>query len=161
VSGEAKNVYIIRTRNDAAPHELKELLQSNGYTLQDSLVDSPSLGDADEDRSKETVLAPRIDRASILLVLISPTARAKPLVDWAIGYAASHGKRIVGVYAQGGQTSDLPVNFHMYGDALVVCQAERVLEAASGTLDTWFKPDDTEFPERDIERFTCGEPEPE
>jgi hypothetical protein len=144
--------------DDDMRQALKDQLERSGYTVHDEPLD----GDEPQSAGNEPLpLAPCIDEADTLVVLISPVTPTHPSVEREIEYAVRRGKRIVGVYFHGGQVSHLPENFHKYGDALVVCQPERVLDAVSGTADTWFQPDDTEFPERNIERFPCGEKEPE
>jgi len=51
--------------------------------------------------SKQKILKPRIDRASVLVVLITPDTANSWWVNWEIEYAAKQGKHIVGVCAQG------------------------------------------------------------
>ncbi|MFE8603353.1 TIR domain-containing protein [Archangium violaceum] len=159
MSGEARNLFITQADwDDAELQGLKNLLRGNGYELQDSSI----AGSKPNEATNEQYLAPRIDRADVVLVLISPVAHAQPQVDWAIEYAQQQDKRIVGVYVQGGTESDLPASFQMYADALVDCQAARVVDAIEGRLDTLLMPDgETEFPARDIDRWACGESEPE
>lgn len=163
VSNGARNLFISHAhKDDDNLQGLKDLLGRSGYTIRDGSIDSAKPNNANNDHYiKYQLLAPRIDWASTLVVLISPITHTRAWVNWEIEYAARQGKRIVGVYVHGGQDSDLPVNFRLYGDALVGWQADRVMGAVNGTIDTWFKPDGAEFPERDIERFTCGEPTPE
>jgi hypothetical protein len=163
VSGESRNLFISHAhRDDAELQELKNLLRRNGYDIRDSSIDSSKPNEAtNEQYIKYNILAPRIDWAGAVLVLISPVTHTRPWVDWELEYAQRQGKRIVGVYVQGGKDSDLPASFQMYGDALVGWQADRVMDALEGRIDTLFMPDgETEFPERDIDPFTCGEPTP-
>ena len=163
MSGETKNICISHApQDDAVVQELKELLKGHGYSLQDSSKESHTSSGAAGEHHIKAGLTPRIDWAGALLVLISPATRTRPWVDWEIEYAERQGKRIVGVYVPGGRDANLPASFQMYGDALVCCQIERVVEALNGTINTWCNPDGSILvPERDIERFTCGEPTPE
>ncbi|ADO73728.1 TIR domain-containing protein [Stigmatella aurantiaca] len=159
MSDESKNICISHAPQDGAVvQELKGLLAMHGYSLQHSSSESPLLSGA----AGAHRMTPRIDRAGALLVLISPAIRTRPWTDKEIEYAERQGKRIVGVYVLGGQDADLPVSFQMYGDALVNCQVERVVDAVNGTINTWCNPDGSNLvPERDIERYNCGEPTPE
>ncbi|NOK33066.1 TIR domain-containing protein [Corallococcus exercitus] len=163
MNGEAKNLFISHAhQDDAALQGLCDLLRRNGYNIRNSSIDSTKPNEAtSEEYIKYKILKPRIDWAGTMLVLISPVTHTRPWVDWEIECAQRQGKRIVGVYVQGGQESNLPASFQMYGDALVGWQADRVMAALEGSLNTLFQSDNkTEFPERDIDRFTCGEPEP-
>lgn len=161
--GEIKNVRISHAiRDDSVVQELTVLLKKHGYSVQDSSKESNTLSEAAGEHYTKAGLAPSIDWAGALLVLISPAIRTRQWVDWEIEYAERQGKRIVGVYVPGGGDADIPASFQMYGDALVGYQIDRVVEALRGTITTWCNPDGlTVVPERDIERFTCGEPTPE
>ncbi|WP_375768787.1 TIR domain-containing protein [Archangium gephyra] len=165
MSDEARTLFISPAQQDDAELQvLKNILERNGYEIRDSPIDNSRPNAAtNEQHIKSKILAPCIDQVDAVLVVISSATRTRPWVDWAIECAQQQDKRIVGVYVQGGQVSDLPANFQMYGDALVGCwQADRVMDAIEGRSNTLFMPDgETEFPERDIDRFTCGEPKPE
>lgn len=166
MSGESKKIFISHAHQEeaAALSELRELLQKAGYHIRTSSIDSATQAEAksDEESIKQGVLQPNIDWAGTVLVIISPGIHAHLLADWAINYAHQQGKRIVGVYAQDGKESNLPASFHMYGDALVSLRSALLMAAIDGRLNTLLKPDsETELPEREIDRFTCGEPEPQ
>ncbi|NNC19891.1 hypothetical protein HJC22_29660 [Corallococcus exiguus] len=167
MSGESKKLFISHAHQgeSAALSELQDLLQKAGYHIRDSSIDSATRTEAkgdDQESIKHDVLQRNIDWASTMLVIISPGIHAHPLADWAINYAQQQGKRIVGVYAQDGKESDLPASFHMYGDALVSLRGALLMAAIDGRINTLLKPDsETELPEREIDRFTCGEPEPQ
>lgn len=164
MSGEAKNLFISHALRDSAElQRVKNLLEKNGYAFRDSSTDGSMPSEATSKQGgKDTLQARYIDSATVLLVLISPGTHPQPQIDREIQYAQQQGKRIVGVYVRDGKESDLPANFQKYADALVDCQADRVMDAIEGRINTLFMPDgETEFPERDIERYACGEKVPE
>jgi hypothetical protein len=53
-------------------------------------------------------------------------------VNWEINQANAQGKRIVGVYTQGGTEADIPPAFEKYGSALVGWNADRIIAAVDG-----------------------------
>ncbi|WP_141593827.1 TIR domain-containing protein [Myxococcus sp. AB056] len=164
MSEGAKNlVFCHACRDDAVLHELAAHLETRGFVVRTLPFDGASLsGAVVEPGANELSSRSSIDWAGTLVVLISPGARVRAGIDSEIEYAERGRKRIVGVYVCGGQEADLPAGFQKYGAALVSWPSERVLDALDGGLNTWFEPDGkTPVQERDIERFTCGEPVPE
>ncbi len=157
MSDEIKNVFISHIHeDDPVLKELKELLGRNGYEIRDGSIDSSKPNDAkDPDYIKTEILAPRINWASTMVVLISPDTCASAYVDWEIEYAQKQGKRIVGVWAQGDKGCDPPANLEKYADAVVGWQADRVMDAINGKINNWFTPTGEERPERAIIRYVC------
>ena len=66
-----------------------------------------------------------------------------------------HNKRIIGVWAQGAQGSDLPDNLDKYADAVVGWQAGRVMDAINGKINNCENPDGTPWSQRNIVRIEC------
>ncbi|WP_158621571.1 TIR domain-containing protein [Corallococcus aberystwythensis] len=164
MSGESKNLFVSHSYlDDAVLQGLKAALEKAGYIVEALPHDGPKPKDtAVASFTNEMPSAPCIDRAEALIVLVSPGLRTMSEVNSEVEYAERRGKRIVGVYVRGGRETDLPANFQKYGDALVSWPSTRVMEALDGTLNIWLRPDgETPVSERDIERFTCGEPVPE
>jgi hypothetical protein len=132
------------------------LLQERGFEVQTSAIDSSNLNRAtNPDYIKREILAPRMEWASTLVVLISPATRESGWVDWEIGYAQEHDKRIVGVWTHGAAECDLPDGLDEYADAVVGWQADRIHGAICGDVDDWEQSDGTRRPVRDIKRFGC------
>lgn len=154
---DIKHIFISHVHeDDKVLQELKDLVARNGYEIHDGSIDSSKPNEAkDENYIKSQVLAPRICWASTILVLISADTHKSEWVEWEIEYAQKQGKRIVGVWVQGGQDSDIPKNFEAYGDALVGWQAERVMDAITGKINNWYGPDGDERTPRKIKRFGC------
>lgn len=154
---ETKNIFISHVHeDDGLLQDLKDLLKDSGYDIRDGSIDSSKPNNArDPDYIRAEILAPRIRWAGTLVVLISPKTHESEYVDWEIEYAEKEGKRIVGVWAQGAQDSDVPQNLDKYASAVVGWQAERVMDAITGKIDNWFEPDGSERPERSITRYNC------
>jgi hypothetical protein len=154
---DMKNIFVSHVHeDDDLLQNLKELLDRSGYEIRDGSIDSSKPNAAkDEDYIKSQILAPRIRWASALVVLVTPNTHESTYVDWEIEYAQKEGKRIVGVWAHGGQRSDLPDNLNKYGDAVVGWQADRIMDAISGKINNWFGPEGEDFGERSIPRYNC------
>src|SRR5205085_9227433 len=122
---EVKNVFISHIHEDDGELTgVKDLLAKNGYQSRDGSINSDKPNDAqNEDYIKSQILAPRIQWASTMIVLISSDTHTSPWVEWEIEYAQQMGKRIVGLWAQGAKDSDVPKNLDRYADAVVGWQA--------------------------------------
>ena len=153
----AKNVFISHVHeDDKLLQDLRDLLSNNGYEIRDGSIDSSKPNEATSDEYiKSGVLAPRIRWASTLVVLISPRTHESKWVEWEIEYAQKEGKRVVGLWVQGGQDSDIPKNLDDYADAVVGWQADRVMGAITGKINNWFGPDGAERAPRMIPRHKC------
>jgi hypothetical protein len=140
---------------------MTELLAQHGCDIRNSSIRAKPANQARLDRgevSEETIrrlLRSKITWAGTVVVLIGRDTHSRPWVDWEIEEANRQGKRIVGVWAHGGQEADLPDNFKKYGNALVGWRAERILDGIDGTISNWEKPDGAEFPSRAIVRIRC------
>src|SRR5687767_125995 len=110
---ETKNVFISHVHeDDEALPQFKDLLAKNGYEIRDASIDSSKPNDAkNPEYIKSQILAPRIQWAGVVVVLISPDTHKSQYVDWEIEYAAKAGKKIVGVFLRGGKDSDIPKAF--------------------------------------------------
>lgn len=153
----AKNVFISHVHeDDKLLQDLKDLLARNGYDIRDGSIDSSKPNEAtNEEYIKSEILAPRIRWANTMVVLISARTHESEYVEWEIDYAHKEDKRIVGVWVQGGQDSDIPKNLDAYADAVVGWQADRVMDAITGKINNWFGPDGQERPPRNIARYAC------
>jgi hypothetical protein len=132
------------------------LLAEHGHEVSDSSVtkDEPNAAKS-PNYIKYGILAPRIQWAEVLVVLVSPGMRESIYVDWEIEYAKQLGKRIVGVWAQGGSEDDVPDALDRYADAVVGWQGQRIQDAIEGKIDNWEKSDGDLRPVRDIARHNC------
>jgi hypothetical protein len=158
MADEIKNVFISHVNeDDEVLQDFKGMLRSNGYDIRDSSIDSTKSNEAtNENYIKSGILAPRIEWAGAVIVLISPDTHKSPWVEWEIEYAEKLNKRIVGVWVRGGQEADLPKNLELYADAVVGWQTDRVIDAINGRLNNWFTSKGEERAPRDISRYSCG-----
>lgn len=155
---EIKNVFISHVHeDDAVLPELKALLERHGYQIRDGSIDSSKPNDAkNPEYIKSEILAPRINWASVVMVLISPETHTSEYVNWEIEYAAKQGKKIVGVYVRGGMDSDIPEAFELYGDG-DACgwNGKSVIDAMEGTPKEWVDGEGKARPVQPMERYKC------
>ena len=158
MSDETKNIFISHIHeDDDVLQGLKDLLNRSGYSIRDGSIDSSKPNDAQsDDYIKSDILAPRIHWASTMIVLISPDTHTSKWVDWEIEYAAMEGKRIIGVWGQGCQDSNVPANLDRYADAVVGWQAERVMDAVTGKINNWYTCNGTQREPRTLTRYSCN-----
>jgi hypothetical protein len=157
MSDDIRNIFISHIHeDDARLPALKELLANQSYDVRDSSINSAKPNEAkNEDYIKREILAPQIDWAKVLVVLISPGTHESRWVNWEIEYAKQQGKRIVGVWDRSAQDADLPENLSRYGDARVVgWQGQRIIDAINGK-DEWDNADGTLRDEVNIPRYEC------
>lgn len=158
---EKKNVFISHVHeDDELLPKLKELVANAGMEVRDGSITSDKSNEAqDEDYIKREILAPRIQWASTLVVLITPDTADSWWVNWEIDYAAQLGKKIVGVFAHGAADADIPEALERCGDAVIVgWQGERVVDAINEEIRDWDRPDSGEprSSEWPIQRYSCG-----
>jgi hypothetical protein len=154
---QRKNVFISHLHED--DHRLiplKELLGAAGMDVSDGSINSDKPNDAsNEDYIKYEILRPRIQWASVLVVLITPDTQDSKWVQWEIEHAESLGKRIVGVWDHGEAECDLPEALDRYADAIVGWQGERVKDAIDGKINNREKSDGSIIPPRATKRYSC------
>jgi hypothetical protein len=152
-----KNIFMSHIHEDDETLQgLKDLLRRNGYEIRDGSIDSSKPNDAsNSDYIKSEILAPRIDWAGTMVVLISPKTHESAWVEWEIDYAHKKNKRIIGVWDQGAQDCDSPKALQKYADAIVGWQADRVMDAINGKILNWETPSGEIVPPREIARIRC------
>jgi hypothetical protein len=147
--------------DDASVDKLSNLLSGKGYDLRNSSIRAKP---ANQERLEKGLVKPeviqrllrmKISWAGTVVVLIGKETHSRPWVNWEIDQAHKLGKRIVGVWEQGGTEADLPTNFEKYGDALVGWQSERIIDAIDGKIDNWETPVGAQWPKREIPRVVC------
>lgn len=154
---QRRNVFISHIHEDdhrLAP--LKELLSTSGMEVRDGSINSDKPNDAsNEEYIKYQILRPRIEWASVVVVLITPDTKDSKWVQWEIETAEALGKRIVGVWDYGEAESDLPEALDRYADAIVGWQGERVKAAIDGDINNREKSDGSVIPPHATKRYTC------
>lgn len=158
---DKKNVFIshVHEDDDLLPG-LKDLIGRAGMEVRDGSINSDKPNEAqNEDYIKSSILAPRIQWASTLVVLITHDTAQSWWVNWEIKYAVEQGKNVVGVFAQGATDADVPEELRRCGDAAIVgWQGQRVVDAINGQLRDWDKPGgsgEARSPEWPVTRYSC------
>jgi len=145
--------------DDPLLSDLKNLISRAGMEVRDASItdEKPNLA-SNEQYIKYQILAPKIDWASILVVLISHDTVYSDYVNWEIKYAVEPGKRVVGVFVQGATDADIPEELGKIGDAAIVgWQGNRVVDAINGDIVEWDDPQSGKprDPEWRIQRYKC------
>lgn len=155
---ETRNIFISHIHeDDSGLADLKNLLSNNGMTPRDYSVTADNPNNAhNDDYIKYQILAPRIQRASALVVYISADMRFSRWVNWEIEHAAREGKTIVGVYEHGASGCELPEAFQSHGDALVGWTGNDIIDAINGNLREWRTENGNPPPQHNIPRHDCG-----
>lgn len=152
-----KHVFISHLHED--DHRLgplKDLLSKSGMEVRDGSINSDKPNNASSpEYIMSAILAPRIQWASVLVVLISPETRNSEWVTREIEYAERIGKRIIGVWDHGEAQCDLPEALDRYADAIVGWQSERVKDAIEGRINNRDTPDGEPVAVRDVPRYSC------
>lgn len=152
-----KHVFISHVHKDdhrLAP--LKDLLNKAGIEVRDASINSDKPNEAhNPDYIKSQILAPRIEWASVFVVLITPETRNSEWITWEIECAERMGKRIVGVWDHGEAQCEIPTALDRYADAIVGWQGERVKDAIEGRISNRETPDGTTVGARTVPRYTC------
>jgi len=158
---DKKNIFIshVHEDDDLLP-KLKDLISKAGMEVRDGSINSDKPNAAqNEDYIKREVLAPRIQWASTLVVLITHDTAQSDWVNWEIKHAIEQEKNVVGVFAQGATDADIPEELRKHGDAAVVgWQSERVVDAISGKIREWDDPvtgNPRATPDWVVKRYSC------
>jgi MTH538 TIR-like domain (DUF1863) len=158
---DTKNIFISHVHeDDALLPKLKELIGRAGMEVRDGSVNSDKPNEAQsEDYIKREILAPRIDWASTLVVLVTRDTAQSDWVNWEIKYAIEQGKNVVGVFAQGATDADIPEELGKHAAAIVGWQGDRVVDAINGNVTGWDDPA-TGNPRTTgawtVKRYSCG-----
>jgi len=131
-------------------------MASSGLDVRDGSINSDKPNAAkNETYIKSAILAPRIQWAGTLVVLISPQTKQSKWVNWEIEYAQSLGKRIIGVWDHGAANCDVPDALDAYADAVVGWQGARLIDAIAGKINNWETPEGALRERRQIPRYGC------
>ena len=158
---DTKNIFISHVHeDDGLLPGLKDLISRAGMEVRDGSIHSENPNSArNEAYIKSGILAPRIQWASTLVVLITHDTAQSDWVNWEIKYAVEQGKNVIGVFAQGATDADIPEELRRCGDAAIVgWQGQRVVDAIDGRLRAWDKPGtdgEPREPEWPLKRYGC------
>jgi hypothetical protein len=145
---ERRHVFISHHHNDDAEvTKLTSLLSKSGYDIRNSSVrlkpENQRRWDQKlvKDETIRRLLRMKISWAGSVVVLIGKETHTRPWVDWEIEQANKQGKRIVGVYVQGGKEADKPAALEKYASAIVGWNADNIIAAIDGTENPFQNPD--------------------
>ena len=148
--GGRKNVFISHHHaDDASVDKLQRLMRKAGYDIRNSSIRAKPANQARLDRGEvkdETIrrlLRRKISWAGQVVVLIGKRTHERRWVDWEINHANRKGKRIIGVYEQGGTEADIPPALEKYGSAIVGWQSKGIFAALDGSDTPFELPDGT------------------
>src|SRR4051812_1387379 len=144
---ETHNVFIShRHEDDALVGDLKTLLAGRNVTIRDASITSENLNNAkDEAYIKTQLLAPNINWAGALIVIVTPDTKNHQWVDWEVEYAEKQGKEIIGVWAPGSTGCEVPAALEQHADSLVTWDADKIAAALNGSA-VWEQSDGTPRP---------------
>ena len=149
-----KNIFISHYGGDEKYVELFKSQIGNNIRVRDgSIVETEPNNATNESYIKYKILAPQIEWAGTVVVLIGSQTKYRDYVNWEIDYAIKHDKRIVGVYLPNSKEDDIPENLKKYGDALVTWDATKITSAIAGNTE-WETPSGAKRPITAI-RGTC------
>ena len=152
---EKINLFISHNGKDRGYMEpFKEMIGPAYYVRDSSLDESEPNNANNEQYIKYRIIAPKIDWAGTVAVLIGPKTHERDYVNWEIEYAIKHDKRIIGVFLPGAEDSDVPEGIEKYGDALVEWDADKVISAIDGDT-VWQQSDGNPRPSVSMPRGVC------
>ncbi|MBN2348620.1 MAG: TIR domain-containing protein [Bacteroidales bacterium] len=139
-----KNVFVSHyNEDDEHIQNLKDLLDKKGYQLKNSSIDSTKPNQASNEDYIKQLLKDRISWAGVMVVLVGPKTCQSEWVNWEIEQANKQGKRIIGIFIQGGTNSDVPENLEKYRNALIGWNGDRIIDAIEGKINDSENPDGT------------------
>ncbi len=132
---ETHNLFIShRHEDDELVAGFKSLLAGKGVTIRDASVTSDRPNRAQNaDYIKTQILAPGINWAGTIVVLITPDTKNHEWVTWEIDYANKKNKPIVGVWAPGSAGCEVPESLERYAESTVGWDSARILQAINGS----------------------------
>ena len=153
----SRNVFISHLHeDDHRLSPLRALLSNAGMEVRDGSIHRDKPNNAKSPGYiKSGILSPRIEWASVLVVLITPDTKNSDWVSWEIERAERMGKRIVGVWDHGEAQCDIPAALDQYADAIVGWQGERVKDAIEGRINNREQPDGSATSPRAVPRYSC------
>ncbi|TLD71684.1 TIR domain-containing protein [Phragmitibacter flavus] len=148
-------------KDDATVDKMTKLLEKHGSDTRNSSIRAKPANQERLDRGLvkaatiQRLLRMKMSWAGAVVVIIGKETHLRPWVNWEIQEAERQGKRIVGVWEEGGKDYQLPTNLDAYADAIVGWQADQIMGAIDGKINNWRKPDGSSPPPRSIKRITC------
>lgn len=158
-----KNVFISHHhKDDDAVTNFTKLLAGKDYGIRNSSIRANPKNQDRLNKKKipkqtlERLLRMKMRWAGTVIVLIGSQTHSRKWVNWEIEQAAKFGKRIIGVFMQGGKDSDIPENLEKYGDGLIGWNSKKAIDAIEGKDVGWCTSNgSTRTPVHDVARISC------
>lgn len=149
------NIFVShRHEDDDLVGDLKKLLARSGAEIRDSSITSENGNNAKNEEYIKSLIRDRIEWAGKMIVIISPETHNHKWVEWEIEFARTFpDKRIIGVFAPGTTTENLPEGLEDYADSIVNWDAEAIIDALEN--DRWTDPDGGPAQPNSIPRAPC------
>ena len=154
---ETHNVFVShRHEDDALVTEFKELLAGHNVVVRDASITADDPNNAhNEQYIKSEILAPGIQWAGKVVVIITPDTINHPWVEWEVDYANKCGdKEIIGVWAPGSEGCPVPESLERHADGIVGWDAASIIDALNGN-HRWEQPDGSPRALQPVRRTTC------
>ncbi len=154
---DTHNVFVShRHEDDAKVGDFKDLLKDGDVAIRDSSITSANPNQAKDPDYIKSLLAPRIQWAGKIVVIVTPDTKNHDWVNWEVEYANKlpGDKRIIGVWAPGAEDCDLPEALERHADAVVPWDAAKIVDAFDGK-DNWEHPDGTPRSSQPTSRIGC------
>jgi hypothetical protein len=152
---EKKNLFVSHYGGDEKHIEsLKNLIGRKFDVRDSSIVETQPNNASNEQYIKYKILAPKIDWAGTMVVLVGPKTHERDYVNWEIDYAIRHDKKIIGVFLPGAENSDIPEGLKKYGDSLVQWNANKINAAIDGKIN-WENSDGSRRGSSIMSRGAC------
>jgi hypothetical protein len=125
-SNERRHLFISHHhQDDSLVDKFTGLLGGKGWDVRNSSIRAKP-ANAEKLKNglvKEAVikrlLRMKISWSTTVVVLVGAQTHSRPWVNWEIDQAHAQGKRIVGVFEQGGKDADIPKSLEKYASAIV------------------------------------------
>lgn len=142
VDMETQNVFISHHSQDEEQIEkVRNLLRGKGKEIRNSSIDSSKPNEANNAEYIKSILRPRIQWSSCVLVIIGEGTHDREWVNWEIEEAERQGKRIVGLYIRGGAENEIPESLNKYANCVIGWNSEKLIDALEGRYNNWETPE--------------------
>ncbi|QNR85878.1 TIR domain-containing protein [Pedobacter riviphilus] len=161
---ETKNVFISHHhKDDKSVTDFTNLLGGKNYNIRNSSIRINKEKNRERLEKKqipqqtlERLLRMKMRWAGTVVVLIGSQTHSRKWVNWEIEQAAKLGKRIIGVFMQGGKDADMPENLEKFGDGVVGWNSNKIIDALEGKDVGWCNSDGApRKPENNVIRIGC------
>lgn len=149
--GERRHLFISHHhKDDKIVDSFMSLLGGKGWDVRNSSIRAKPANQSRLDNglvSDETIrrlLRRKISWASTVVCLIGKDTHTRPWVNWELDQANKQGKRIIGVYQQGGTEADIPTSLEKYATSIVSWNAKSIQTAIDGGGTEFESPDGTQ-----------------